>query len=897
MLSAATVVLVVVSELIAPHAPSGPPPVNSSAPRPPDGAPPALHVAESRRKLTWNDPRWATEELKTALNYTADSLTGNCSNGIQDFGEPDIDCGFATEMQYYYAMAATLQPTQLLLNQFEQQKTKCDGDAPCSLPDTIQGVFCPQFCALGKKCNLSPEGNASLHFPIILNVPKGHDCESGFCEDSFNTGQAHCVSVYKKVPHVVPNGGRFLHPIRVRLLTYRNHTGDRVHYTRVTKMGTDWQGGMNGAPDQSPTIDSPWVPSGGFVLIDEDTILIAAGYSAEDNLLSSTAAVGSYTIARGRYGYGYFVPYYNSAIGFNGMLTRLDLQSPGQAPDFANFQTKLGQGSFDGQLRVLDLTQFDPDLKGFQGGFQALGTTVNQSVTNYAFMVPFFNGRFHGKLTRVNLDYFSLCAVEPREKLSADTKQYFDPEDGTWAADVHPRRHATVPDVKPQTWVADVTLMTGGAYYNDTVSTFARMNNKNFTGGHGWKNNFCGVDVIDLEEIDPSLKGFNGGFEYGGWGYLVPYTNGPKFTSKVVRFNVSSFDPETVEVLDVATALAEQCGGINSPHDTQSRSTTVDPVLCSQSLAGYNGGVIYEGKGYLIPYKHAESVVQGQHTTRGVNSDLPVDKGQFRTLAHGKLTRFDLRTFSNSSVEVLDLTRRDDDLRGYKGGFVHEQWLYLIPYMSRYTGYESSVPSRRNGFNGKLTRVNLDTFDLAGIEWLTLTDIDPDLRGFSNGFNWGNFGFLVPFTNGELNYREKKSFGKVVKVDLTKFTLSAVEVLNLPTMSRQQVPPAPDHGLRGFVDGFAAGDFGYFVPNFNGDFFGKVVRMNLNTNAVQFVDLMQDGAHLSGYSGGFSHTSRRICCDRALGHRKDVCEPLDFDLNKVGCSSCAPLKLTLCTLL
>ena len=46
--------------------------------------------------------------------------------------------------------------------------------------------------------------------------------------------------------------------------------------------------------------------------------------------------------------------------------------------------------------------------------------------------------------------------------------------------------------------------------------------------------------------------------------------------------------------------------------------------------------------------------------------------------------------------------------------------------------------------------------------------MDPDLRGFSNGFAWGDFGVLVPFTNDHINYREKRSFGKVVKIDLTK---------------------------------------------------------------------------------------------------------------------------------
>jgi hypothetical protein len=718
MLSAATVLLVIAIKLMSPHAPGSPPPADSSSPKPPDVAPPPDEEDNRRELEGWNDAEWATTDIQTAFNYTADSLVGNCSNGIQDFGEPDVDCGFAKDMSFYYPMASTLLYNQLLVNGFEKLITRCPPSylGPCNFPDTVQGVFCPNLCQVNQKCNLSPLANSTIHYPIILSTPKGHDCVSGFCEDSFNTGTARCVSVYRKLPHISPNGGSFLHPIRVRLLTYRNHTGDRVHYTKVTKMGTPDAGGENGTPDQTPTTFSPSVPSGGYVYVDEDTVIVAAGYSAEGDLLSSTASIASFNVARGRYGYGYFVPYYNSAIGFNGMLTRLDLQSPGQAPDFANFQTKLGQGSYDGQLRVLDLTQFDPDLKGFQGAFQALGTTVNATITNYAFMVPFFNGRFHGKLVRVNLDFFSVCAIEPRENTSTRVKQFFDPDDGTWRPDEHPRKYATVPDVNPKTWKDDISLRTGGRFFNDTISIYSRIRDKNFTGGNGWRNNFCGVDVIDLETIHPGLTGFNGGFEYGGWGYLVPFTNGSKFTSAVVRFNITSFTPESVEVLDVATALAEQCGGINSPHDTQSRSTSIDPILCSQSLAGFNGGAIYEGKGYLIPYKHSVSVIQGQHSTMGVNSDLPVDQGQFETQAHGKLVRFDLRSFDNSSVEVLDLTKRDDDLRGYKGGFVHEHWLYLIPYMSRYTGYESSTPSRRNGFHGKLTRVNLDTFDLAGIE-------------------------------------------------------------------------------------------------------------------------------------------------------------------------------------
>jgi hypothetical protein len=295
------------------------------------------------------------------------------------------------------------------------------------------------------------------------------------------------------------------------------------------------------------------------------------------------------------------------------------------------------------------------------------------------------------------------------------------------------------------------------------ISLYQALNRKNFSGGFGWRGNFCGVEVIDLEqEVGAHLTGFNGGFQWGGWGYLVPYTNGRKFTSSVVRFNISDFRAATVQTLDVSTAFAAQCGGLNFPHDPQKQSTSVEPVLCTQSLAGFNGGVAYDGKGYLLPYKHAESIVQGQQSTRGVNSELPVDKGQFETKPHGLLVRFDLRSFDSSSVEVLDLTKRDNDLRGYSGGFVHDRWLYLVPYASRYTGREGSTPSRRNGYHGRLTRVDLDRFDLHGVQWMDLTTIDTDLRGFSAGFSWGEFGYLVPFTNDETNFREKQTFGKVL---------------------------------------------------------------------------------------------------------------------------------------
>ena len=38
----------------------------------------------------------------------------------------------------------------------------------------------------------------------------------------------------------------------------------------------------------------------------------------------------------------------------------------------------------------------------------------------------------------------------------------------------------------------------------------------------GWKNNFCGVEVIDLEhEVDPGLTGFKDGFAFRQWGSSI----------------------------------------------------------------------------------------------------------------------------------------------------------------------------------------------------------------------------------------------------------------------------------------------------------------------------------------------------------------------------------------
>lgn len=59
------------------------------------------------------------------------------------------------------------------------------------------------------------------------------------------------------------------------------------------------------------------------------------------------------------------------------------------------------------------------------------------------------------------------------------------------------------------------------------------------------------------------------------------------------------------------------------------------------------------------------------------------------------------------------------------------------------------------------------------IKVLDLTDVDPDLRGFTGGFAAGHWGFLVPFKNKEA---EGAFSGKMVRFDLRTFDHAGVTV-------------------------------------------------------------------------------------------------------------------------
>jgi len=289
------------------------------------------------------------------------------------------------------------------------------------------------------------------------------------------------------------------------------------------------------------------------------------------------------------------------------------------------------------------------------------------------------------------------------------------------------------------------------------------------------------VQSFDLATAAGSSSGgFCGGFTDGTYGYLVPYRdanvpywNASGFHSKVVRFNLLAFGD--FQVLDVATTDA--------------------------SLQGFRGGFTDGTYGYLVPYKNEAGY-------------------------HGKVTRFNLQSFGD--VQVLDVSTKDTDLTGFRGGFSDGTYGYILPHTKRYT------------YPRKIVRFSLRTF--GDVQVLDTAMKDPDLKGFRGGFTDGTYGYLVPYKNGQ--YRNGAGHhGKVARFSLQNF--SDVQVLDVA---------AKDPGLAGFRDGFSDGTYGYLVAFKNrGGYHGDVVRFSLRTfSDVQVLDLTAVDPSLVGLSGAFT---------------------------------------------
>jgi hypothetical protein len=129
--------------------------------------------------------------------------------------------------------------------------------------------------------------------------------------------------------------------------------------------------------------------------------------------------------------------------------------------------------------------------------------------------------------------------------------------------------------------------------------------------------------------VNSFLKGFNGGFLDGRYGYFVPYNNGMFYHGVVARVDLQNFAAGGVTWLNLATVDSE--------------------------LAGFTSGFTDGRYGYFVPYQN--------------NSGIS-----------GKVARVDLKNFTTSGVTVLDLAAINSALKGFAGGFTDGNYGYFLPF-------------------------------------------------------------------------------------------------------------------------------------------------------------------------------------------------------------------------
>lgn len=330
---------------------------------------------------------------------------------------------------------------------------------------------------------------------------------------------------------------------------------------------------------------------------------------------------GAFTDGR----YGYLVP--NVNVFPSGKIARVDLSNFGVA-----------------NVLTLDLTLIDSGLKGFSGGF---------TDGHYGYFVPDANGLgTSGKVARVDLANFTASGV-----VTLDLKLINSALSGFQGGFTDGNFGYFVPYVS------------NGIY----VGTVARVDLHNFAPG--------GVVMLDLTLVDGGLKGFQGGFTDGRYAYFVPYATAAGYAGKVARVDLKNFNTGGVSVLDLTLvdgglkgfdggftdgrygyfvpyfngAYSGKAARVDLANFTAGGVVTLDLSLIDSRLKGFFGGFTDGQYAYYVP-----------------NYDGIANRGL--------VARVDLNNFTAGGVSSIDLTLTDSRLRGFWGGFTDGRYAYFVPH-------------------------------------------------------------------------------------------------------------------------------------------------------------------------------------------------------------------------
>jgi len=207
---------------------------------------------------------------------------------------------------------------------------------------------------------------------------------------------------------------------------------------------------------------------------------------------------------------------------------------------------------------------------------------------------------------------------------------------------------------------------------------------KNREGSHGFfgkvvridLEDFQTVKVLDLTQYDDRLVGFIGGASWANYGLLIPYrndnadnNNGRSQHGLIVRFEMSAFDIDHIEFMNLPTMARKQVPSIPDP-----------------GLRGYLNGFVMGDYLYLVP--HFNQNFYGKLTRVDMRDFTWLVELQQEDVAAGlkqdellASTATDVITFPNmdtggvyegiqyDGVQYIDLQATDQDLAGFSGGF------------------------------------------------------------------------------------------------------------------------------------------------------------------------------------------------------------------------------------
>eukprot|EP01036_Dinobryon_divergens_P029462 gene29462-38563_t len=253
------------------------------------------------------------------------------------------------------------------------------------------------------------------------------------------------------------------------------------------------------------------------------------------------------------------------------------------------------------------------------------------------------------------------------------------------------------------------------------------------------------------------------------------------------------------------------------------------------------------------------------------------------TLVYVSIFVKDRHASSKANIDkIINAANLDRTFGGYSGGFADGTWACFSPFKTftgpvgglrsslvvdanRLTPYYYSVMLCVNESLWTAPESKITPAVLLGAKpqafVLDFSIVDVGLRGFSDGIRVGRYAFLCPLASAD-HVIEVLARGGSVRDMVDVLDLSQVDsrLRDLPVATRQQVPSFQDLNLRGFIAGFASGQYGLLVPFYNGNFDGKVARFqpldpqgSLNAS-VQELDLTLDRARpgvYKGYRGGF----------------------------------------------